>query len=542
MAANVREAFLFVDALILIYQQSKNALAVEEIPLVGQRILDDATSTSTDRPTFSIFNDHCKYTFAAQDADLHAMWVRALSDAVLDTYSFDIRFSKGFAHKIVQGTKWSAAVLGDVSLLRICLGRCGGDTTLINEFDADGSAPIHYAAHFGNAECVSALLEAGSQIDIADTSDFNTPLHLAVAAQHLDVCSVLVENLAPLTATNLYGLTPLTHALKAIPSIDEAARIAQWLLHKGADPNMTDADGFSPVLHAVLLSHAALVTELIRHGALANGTAGGALSEWHLLHVACGAGREVEMPEGLVRQPLSMEVVMTLLSYGANPNLSSGAQRETPLHVLLRRLKALQINASKTPEDCIELATISSAAAKLCGFGARLDVLDGSGIPVEKLADDCGCKAALAAEMKSFGAAVASPRLAAMLMKLPRVVGMHFNVTSRIGSSRHHVGSVATTMSSDMQPACRGCASPFTIFNRRHHVSHRRICTACPFSVNLFSCCSVGIVVYSCVTPAPRKRHRCWPAPTLMTIEAKRRQPWERCCLTSVSVSAASTC
>ena len=42
----------------------------------------------------------------------------------------------------------------------------------------DGSTPLHYAAAFGQAHIVGALIEAGCSVDSTDDAK-NTPLHLA---------------------------------------------------------------------------------------------------------------------------------------------------------------------------------------------------------------------------------------------------------------------------------------------------------------------------------------------------------------------------
>jgi ankyrin repeat protein len=45
----------------------------------------------------------------------------------------------------------------------------------------DGSTPLHYAAAFGRAHVVQALVKAGCSVDARDNAS-NTPLHLAAGA------------------------------------------------------------------------------------------------------------------------------------------------------------------------------------------------------------------------------------------------------------------------------------------------------------------------------------------------------------------------
>ena len=67
------------------------------------------------------------------------------------------------------------------------------------------------------------------------------------------------------------GVTPLAAAV-----IEGAAACVRQLLAKGADPELTDADGFTPLMHAALHGRVDSAAALVEAGAaLGAGPAGG---------------------------------------------------------------------------------------------------------------------------------------------------------------------------------------------------------------------------------------------------------------------------
>jgi ankyrin repeat protein len=81
----------------------------------------------------------------------------------------------------------------------------------VNERDALGRAPLHYAARLGYIEIVQLLVDAEAQIDVADNEGF-TPLMRAIQGGHSAVVTVLLQRGANIGAKTNTGATALDFA------------------------------------------------------------------------------------------------------------------------------------------------------------------------------------------------------------------------------------------------------------------------------------------------------------------------------------------
>lgn len=100
----------------------------------------------------------------------------------------------------------------------------------------------------------------------------DSALHVAAASYRSDVAAALVSSGADVSARNRRGAQPLHYAADGIPGSanwnppEQAATIA-YLLHMGADPDATDADGTCPLHRAARTRCAAAVRALLAGGA-----------------------------------------------------------------------------------------------------------------------------------------------------------------------------------------------------------------------------------------------------------------------------------
>jgi ankyrin repeat protein len=131
---------------------------------------------------------------------------------------------------------FEAAALGDRARLEELL---RDDSELARAWSSDGFTALHYAAFFGTAEAVRALVAAGAGLETPSTNQEFAPdarpLHSAVAAGKSDT--------------------------------------AEALLEAGADPNARQHAGFTPLMEAEQRGDLDLAELLIRHGAVAGGGA-----------------------------------------------------------------------------------------------------------------------------------------------------------------------------------------------------------------------------------------------------------------------------
>lgn len=72
-----------------------------------------------------------------------------------------------------------------------------------------GFQPIHFAARQGNIGAVTALLDAGADIDARTKGDQSTPLLIAIINGHFDLAKLLIDRGADVRLAAANGVTPL---------------------------------------------------------------------------------------------------------------------------------------------------------------------------------------------------------------------------------------------------------------------------------------------------------------------------------------------
>ena len=141
--------------------------------------------------------------------------------------------------------------------------------------------PLHWAAFRGDFDIVRLLVLRGANLNAADTSH-GTPLHLACENAHPEVVEFLLEKGAKVNFPNAFwGHTPLHRAAwgpvvqrfgqdakdrGADPNPDYH-RIVSLLIAEGADLNVRDHEGETPLDQAVEGGSAETVALLKKHGA-----------------------------------------------------------------------------------------------------------------------------------------------------------------------------------------------------------------------------------------------------------------------------------
>ncbi len=154
-----------------------------------------------------------------------------------------------------------AALLGQLDILKALLAS-GGD---INRTDSTGEAPLHAASGFeGNQETVLFLLDHGARIDVRNTKNGRTPLHIAVSRGKPAVVSIFLSHGAPVDAKDGLEETPL-HGI--IDRFDKGMKtMAEVLVAKGADVNAANTNGYTVLHKLALRRHAGLSWPQIREG------------------------------------------------------------------------------------------------------------------------------------------------------------------------------------------------------------------------------------------------------------------------------------
>ena len=120
--------------------------------------------------------------------------------------------------------------------------------------------PLHWAAHFGNAEAIEALIAAGANLEARDESGY-TPLHLAASTEHTEAIEVLIAAGANLEARSKWG-TPLREA-----AYFGKAETIGALATAGANLEARDESGYTPLHWAAYFGKAETIEALLRAGA-----------------------------------------------------------------------------------------------------------------------------------------------------------------------------------------------------------------------------------------------------------------------------------
>ena len=155
----------------------------------------------------------------------------------------------------------------------------GNNPTLVAHFisdhgqDPDGNNALHSAARNGYYSAAKALIEGGADIDRKRNGE--APLHMAVRNERGPLITLLLQRGANPDIADGDGDTPLHDAARRTDTAENVALIS-FLLDKGADPNTRNDDGWRPLDLAYHGGTPSDLTWQARRGIMAALIAGGA--------------------------------------------------------------------------------------------------------------------------------------------------------------------------------------------------------------------------------------------------------------------------
>jgi uncharacterized protein len=243
----------------------------------------------------------------------------------------------------------TANIYGDTPLLQACTNGSVHMVELLLNAGAspnarlpEGQTVLMTAVHTGNRDTVKLLLAHGADVNAAESWRGETALMFAAVEDHADVAQVLIDHGANLNAqstiwppipprppkygTPLHvaagesdpprgGLTPLLFSAR-----HGSLATAKVLISAGADPNLTDPDGTSALVVAIINGHYDVAAFLLDHGAnpnLADRFGRAALYAATDMHTLDGSTRPAPDEINAVD---SVEIVKEALAHGADPN------------------------------------------------------------------------------------------------------------------------------------------------------------------------------------------------------------------------------
>ena len=226
-----------------------------------------------------------------------------------------------------------------------------------------GETPLMEAARQGNLATIQALLAAGADPKAQEANGGQNALMWAVSQHHANVVDELVKHGADVNAHSKTGFTALMFAAQQgdadsarillaakenpnevmpksgatpliIASSIDAPEVATLLLDNGADPNVKDANGFTPLHHAV---------------------------------------RDSDYGVDPATKAIQVQVVKTLLAHGANPNARLQLDKEK----VAAEIKAQAGNAgARTKRTAITITEVELEGATPLALAAEVNNLD----------------------------------------------------------------------------------------------------------------------------------------------------------------------
>jgi ankyrin repeat protein len=226
-----------------------------------------------------------------------------------------------------------------------------------------GRTFIHVAR---TAETVDLLLAKGLRVDQLDDKR-NQPLHFAVTAVLRPLCAHLLSKGAPINAANEEGTTPLMLASKG--GGDEAMKLLELLLERGADVRLRDKRGYAALDYAAEQGSEATLKRLLEGGVVASARDANGYTALH-------RARSVKVAEMLVTAGAS--TTLAALD-GKTPLHLAAMQDERVAEFLLRQ--GVDVNAlDKSGQTPLYSAVRrGSTVLKLLEAGAMVNIVDNEG-------------------------------------------------------------------------------------------------------------------------------------------------------------------
>ncbi|HUB28131.1 MAG TPA: ankyrin repeat domain-containing protein [Terracidiphilus sp.] len=151
---------------------------------------------------------------------------------------------------------FEAAATGEEARLQAILSQ---NETAVEAFSGDGWTALHLAAAFGTPLSVATLIFRGARVDVVSKNgQRNQPLHAAMAlAKNRSTVELLLTNGADPNATQAGGFTPIFSAAAA-----NRRDLAELLVNNGANPHHANDGGKTPGDFARQHGHEELATWL----------------------------------------------------------------------------------------------------------------------------------------------------------------------------------------------------------------------------------------------------------------------------------------
>ncbi|EXA37748.1 hypothetical protein NW761_009922 [Fusarium oxysporum] len=221
--------------------------------------------------------------------------------------------------------------------------------------DLPKASPVALAVESGHSDILRTLLAAGAAVE-CPVKGMSSPLHIAVAAQNLLGCELLLDAGCQVNAEDRDGSTALSIAAD-LNDLD----IVECLVSHGADPSKPDYE--TPLHIAVDWGNLEMVEIILSSRFFIDIDAKGE-KEYTALGIAATTGR--------------LDIVSMLLDHGADPNMRNGQRNSSaPLHIAANKgHRSIVIELLKRGADPYPETTKESSAFHAACIGGWLDVME----------------------------------------------------------------------------------------------------------------------------------------------------------------------
>ncbi len=184
------------------------------------------------------------------------------------------------------------------------------NTLQINEPDAIGWTPLHWACSKGNNAVVRILLEKDANPNAATETDGWTPAHDAARNGKLDCLQQLNRAGANIERASSSGTRPLHYAVQYGQS-----KAVDWMLMKGCNVDGANSTGWSPLHFATRYGRKEVVNLLLARGACPalldkTGRSCEDLAAWVRDSIKKGKAKELKLDETVKAETLEEMMVV----------------------------------------------------------------------------------------------------------------------------------------------------------------------------------------------------------------------------------------
>ena len=245
-----RHLFLLNDA-FLIAKNTSAVLSINPTYVIHQAFsltklsFQDLITNTEDTKSFELITPKRSYIFITDSEAEKRIWLEELELAIYAAHlSSPSPLLPGWQHRVVMGTIYSDALLGNMNGINFHLSKLNGGSPDI--LDSSGMSALHWAALSGHTNIVERIVDSGGDVNILNSS-LNSPLHIAASQGHSTTVQSLIDRNADLSSRNLKDRDPLFMAVLYCRREKFLENVLKILFVKGVDINQFDSSGSAPL-------------------------------------------------------------------------------------------------------------------------------------------------------------------------------------------------------------------------------------------------------------------------------------------------------